>query len=131
MNFNNDALSDKPMHIKDFFSLAKNSDVPYGTSFETDGLGLVTYENSTKKEIDGSNVVVYDFSILSAIEVQLSIGTTGLQGGDAGHGGRTYLFIGSDEYSFPKTELILEGDMELESLLTAMKLFISLADSTK
>ena len=63
----------------------------------------------------------------------ITVGTNGYQGGDSGHGGRTYISIHdlgctdmdvsvsrSSGYG-PKLEIILGGDSELDSLIEGLR----------
>ena len=63
----------------------------------------------------------------------ITVGTNGYQGGDSGHGGRTYICIqnlGSTDMEAsvsnpsdvgPKVEMILGGDSELDSIIDGLR----------
>ena len=63
----------------------------------------------------------------------ITVGTNGYQGGDSGHGGRTYICIqnlGSTDMDAsvsnpfdvgPKVEMILGGDSELDSIIDGLR----------
>ena len=65
--------------------------------------------------------------------LEVEAGTNGYQGGDSGHGGRTYFRIKdegstdmniqtrSDRYGGSEVEVILGGDCELETMIRALK----------
>ena len=63
----------------------------------------------------------------------ISVGTNGYQGGDSGHGGRTYICIqdlgctdmdacvSKSSDSGPKIEMIFGGDSELDSIIEGLR----------
>ena len=63
----------------------------------------------------------------------ITVGTNGYQGGDSGHGGRTYISIqdlgctdmdvsvSRSSENGPKVEIILGGDSELDSLIEGLR----------
>jgi hypothetical protein len=60
--------------------------------------------------------------------LEFEVGTTGLRGGDTGHGGRTFLRIGNDGASDMRVEagsdgvtLVCGGDLELEALIDGLR----------
>ena len=88
-------------------------------------------ENTRK--IDGMDVTTYTREIYSANVLSVEAGTNGFQGGDSGHGSRTYFRIedqGSTDievrsynskFSGGGFEVILGGDCELETMIRALK----------
>lgn len=87
-------------------------------------------ENSRK--IDGMEIPTFTREIISANVLSVEAGTNGYQGGDSGHGSRTYFRItdcgstdihvnthgfGGDE----GFEVFLGGDCELETIIRALK----------
>jgi hypothetical protein len=87
------------------------------------------------RRIGGIEVPTYKREIVSANVLEVEAGTNGYQGGDAGHGSRTYFRIenegGTDiqvrplgRYGDEGFEVTLGGDCELETIITALK-FIS------
>lgn len=84
-----------------------------------------------KEVIDGVEVNVYSKEFVSANILKAEVGTTGLCGGDSGHGGRTYFALedlsGTDisfNTSENRIEVYLGGDCELCTITNALK-FIS------
>ena len=88
----------------------------------------------TEKErnIDGATITTYSREIYSANVLVVEAGTNGYQGGDSGHGSRTYFRIenagGTDieahligPYGTDGIEVSLGGDCELETIITALK----------
>lgn len=87
-------------------------------------------ENTRK--IDGMDVTTYTREICNANVLSVEAGTNGFQGGDSGHGSRTYfritdcggtdirvkaLGVDGDE----GLEVTLGGDCELETIIRALK----------
>ena len=88
-------------------------------------------KESTRK-IDGMDVTTYTREIYSANVLSVEAGTNGYQGGDSGHGSRTYFRItdcGSTDIRVKAhgydgdegLEVILGGDCELETIIRALK----------
>ncbi|MDS1028916.1 hypothetical protein RDV78_00185 [Bacillota bacterium LX-D] len=84
------------------------------------------------RRIGGIEVPTYKREIVSANVLEVEAGTNGYQGGDTGHGSRTYFRIenegGTDiqvrplgRYGDEGFEVILGGDCELETIITALK----------
>lgn len=86
------------------------------------------------KEVNGIDVETWIAEITSANIIEVEVGTTGYQGGDTGHGGRTYLKIqdlGSTDINvtllkdgFNESEgfiLELGGDTELYTFIEALE----------
>ena len=77
--------------------------------------------------IDGIDVPTFKKEIISANMLEVEVGTTGHQGGDSGHGGRTYfkvknlsstdMTVEADGSSCGdgKVEIMLGGDSELDT----------------
>ena len=86
-----------------------------------------------RKLYDGKEITTYTRYIESANILQVEAGTTGYQGGDAGHGGRTYFRIEdkggthirvdpiTDSLGCSGFEVTLGGDCELETMIRALK----------
>ena len=84
--------------------------------------------------IDGIEVPTFKKEIISANMLEVEVGTTGHQGGDSGHGGRTYFKVenlsstdmtveadGSGS-SDVKVEITLGGDSELDTFCEALRI---------
>ncbi len=82
--------------------------------------------------IGGIDVPTYKREIISANVLEVEAGTNGYQGGDTGHGSRTYFRIenegGTDiqvhplgRYGDEGFEVTLGGDCELETIISALK----------
>lgn len=82
---------------------------------------------------DGTEITTYSRDVVSCNILEVEAGTNGYQGGDTGHGGRTYFRIedqGStdmkvhsytDKHGSSGFEVILGGDCELETMIRALK----------
>ncbi len=81
---------------------------------------------------DGTHITTYTRDVVSANVLEVEAGTTGYQGGDSGHGGRTYFRIedmGSTDITVRPLgrfhdegfEVVLGGDCELETMIRALK----------
>lgn len=88
----------------------------------------------TEKErnVDGTTITTFSREIFNANVLEVEAGTNGYQGGDSGHGSRTYFRIenagGTDiearligPYGTDGIEISLGGDSELETIITALK----------
>ena len=65
--------------------------------------------------------------------LRITVGTNGYQGGDSGHGGRTYICLEDsgctdidarasvNSYGQTKVEMMLGGDSELDSIIEALR----------
>lgn len=84
------------------------------------------------RRIGGIDVPTYKREIISANILEVEAGTNGYQGGDTGHGSRTYFRIenqgGTDiqvhplgRYGDEGFEVSLGGDCELETIIMALK----------
>ena len=84
------------------------------------------------RKIDGIDVTTYTRDIVSCNLLEVEAGTNGYQGGDSGHGSRSYFRIenqgGTDirvkplgRYGDDGFEVIIGGDCELETMITALK----------
>ncbi|OQB13577.1 MAG: hypothetical protein BWY15_01652 [Firmicutes bacterium ADurb.Bin193] len=84
------------------------------------------------RRIGGIDVPTYKREIVSANILEVEAGTNGYQGGDTGHGSRTYFRIenqgGTDiqvhplgRYGDEGFEVSLGGDYELETIIMALK----------
>ena len=84
--------------------------------------------------IDGIDVPTFKKEIISANMLEVEVGTTGHQGGDSGHGGRTYfkvenlsstdMTVEADGSSCGdgKVEIMLGGDSELDTFCEALRI---------
>lgn len=82
---------------------------------------------------DGTELTTYSREVVSANILKVEAGTNGYQGGDTGHGSRTYFRITNeggtdmsvkpigDRYGFDGFEVTLGGDCELETMIRALK----------
>ncbi len=82
---------------------------------------------------DGTELTTYTRDVVSANILEVEAGTNGYQGGDTGHGGRTYFRIEDaastdmevrsyvNKYGCPGFEVTLGGDCELETMIRALK----------
>lgn len=95
----------------------------------------------TEKErnIDGTIITTFSRDIYNANVLEVEAGTNGYQGGDSGHGSRTYFRIentgGTDieahligPYGTDGIEVTLGGDCELETIITALKFIIKVLE---
>jgi hypothetical protein len=83
--------------------------------------------------IGGIEVSTYKREIVSTNIIEVEAGTNGYQGGDSGHGSRTYfrikdlastdmdIHVTRDRFSCEGFEVTLGGDCELETIITALK----------
>ena len=82
--------------------------------------------------VKGMEVPTFSREIISCNVLEVEAGTNGYQGGDTGHGSRTYFRIsdlgGTDiqahvlgKYGDEGFEVALGGDCELETIITALK----------
>lgn len=92
-------------------------------------------------DIDGIKIETYKTSWCTCNELSVEVGTTGYEGGDTGHGGRTYMRITDEsctdmrcrirangkEYAFDtacgvdQIEIIFGGDCEMETFFEAVQ----------
>lgn len=82
---------------------------------------------------DGTELTTYTRDVVSANILEVEAGTTGYQGDDSGHGGRTYFRIEDaastdmevrsyvNKYGCLGFEVVLGGDCELETTIRALK----------
>lgn len=84
------------------------------------------------KSVYGKEITTYKREICSANILEVEADTNGFQGGDSGHGGRTYFRIedlGSTDIRVHPLgrdgeegfEVFLGGDCELDTMITALK----------
>jgi len=87
-----------------------------------------------EKEVNGVRVETWKREIIHCNILEVEVGTTGFQGGDTGHGGRTYLrienlastdinvaVIKDDNFDTQGLTLELGGDAELETFIEALE----------
>ena len=96
-----------------------------------------------EREIGGKTITTYSRDIYSANVLEVEAGTNGYQGGDSGHGSRTYFRIenagGTDieaqligPYGTDGIEVTLGGDCELDTIIQALKFIVkALEDGAK
>ncbi len=82
---------------------------------------------------DGTKITTYTREVVSCNILEVEAGTTGYQGGDTGHGGRTYFRIQDaastdmeikpiiNKWGCDGFEVTLGGDCELETMIRALK----------
>jgi hypothetical protein len=83
-------------------------------------------------------------SIVNAALFEVEVGTTGLRGGDSGHGGRSYLrfkdqassdfkisVVSSGESGNGEVVLTFGGDAELENLIEALQFALDVLKESK
>ena len=84
------------------------------------------------RKVYGKEITTYTREVISANLLEVEAGTNGYQGGDTGHGSRTYIRIenmGSTDIRVNPLgrdgdegfELFLGGDCELETTIRALK----------
>lgn len=85
--------------------------------------------------IDGHDVTTWQREITSANVLEVEAGTNGCQGGDSGHGCRTYFRIndlGSTDICAKATDdgfsVILGGNCELETIKEALRWILSILE---
>ena len=83
--------------------------------------------------VKGMEVPTFSREIVSCNILEVEAGTNGYQGGDTGHGSRTYFRISdlggtdihtnvvSGKYGNESIEVTLGGDCELQTIITALK----------
>lgn len=94
------------------------------------------------RRVDGRNVTTWAREITSANALEVEAGTNGYQGGDSGHGSRTFLRIrdlggtdlrcrvkaGNPPGGADEVEIILGGDTELETIKEALRWMLSVLE---
>lgn len=85
---------------------------------------------------DGTEITTYTRAVISANILEVEAGTTGLMGGDSGHGGRTYFRVEDiastdmeirsygSKFNGSGFEVILGGDTELDTIIEALKFIV-------
>ena len=93
-----------------------------------------------RKLEDGTEITTYTREVVSCNILEVEAGTTGYQGGDTGHGGRTYFRIqdlGSTDMGIKPLvskwgcdgfEVTLGGDCELETMIRALKFIVKVLE---
>jgi len=96
-----------------------------------------------KITVDGKEIEIFIEEFIDANIFEVAVGTTGFQGGDTGHGGRTYIRFSNNsstdmrckissrkseyedkwggETEKENIELVFGGDAELETLIQGLK----------
>lgn len=93
-----------------------------------------------RKLEDGTEITTYTREVVSCNILEVEAGTNGYQGGDSGHGSRTYFRI-QDEASTDMEikpivskwgcdgfEVTLGGDCELETMIRALKFIVKVLE---
>lgn len=89
-----------------------------------------------KRDVWGEKITTYTREVVGANILEVEAGTNGSQGGDAGHGSRCYIRIENVSSTaweiktkfhaegLKEIELILGGDYERETIITALKFIL-------
>ena len=92
---------------------------------------------------DGTELTTFERDIYSCNILSVEAGTTGYMGGDSGHGGRTYFrikdegstdikaHVSKDKLGQEIVEVILGGDTELETIITAIRFIAKVLEDQK
>lgn len=91
------------------------------------------YEVASKtRRVNGVDIETWEREIIDANILSVEAGTNGYQGGDTGHGSRTYIRISDeggtdinarvikDRYGATGIEIALGGDAELSTIIEAL-----------
>ena len=93
------------------------------------------------RNVNGQNVVTWGREIVNCNILEVEAGTNGYQGGDTGHGSRTYLRITDlactdihcnveeNRYGSTTIEIALGGDTELETMKEALRWMLSILEA--
>jgi hypothetical protein len=93
-----------------------------------------------RKLEDGTEITTYTRDVISCNILQVEAGTNGYQGGDSGHGSRTYFRIQDEASTDIEINLItsrcgcegfevtLGGDCELETMIRALKFIVKVLE---
>ena len=93
-----------------------------------------------RKLEDGTEITTYTREVISCNILQVEAGTNGFQGGDSGHGSRTYFRIQDEASTDIEINLItsrcgcegfevtLGGDCELETMIRALKFIVKVLE---
>lgn len=93
------------------------------------------------RAIDRSKVTTWSREIVNCNILEVEAGTNGYQGGDSGHGSRTYLRlkdlgstdircnVEADQFGCDSVEIILGGDAELETMKEALRWMLSVLET--
>lgn len=83
----------------------------------------------------GTEITTYSHIVYGANSLEVEAGTTGLMGGDSGHGGRTYFSVkdaGATDIEVRNFsggfEVTLGGDSELETIIRALRFITNVLD---
>ena len=101
------------------------------------------YEIKNKSVVlnDGTHLRTFTREITDANILEVEAGTNGYQGGDSGHGSRTYLRlkdlgstdircnVEADQFGCDSIEIILGGDAELETMKEALRWMLSVLET--
>jgi hypothetical protein len=102
------------------------------------------YEIKSKTiSIEGHRVELFKREVCRCNVLEVTAGTNGYQGGDSGHGSRTYLRLkdlgGTDisvkplvgKYGDEGVEIVLGGDSELATIIEALKFAVKVLEDQK
>ena len=94
-------------------------------------------------EVDGKLITTWERDVVSCNILEVEAGTNGYQGGDSGHGSRTYLRIKDQgctdircsvkqnpyDGRMDELEITLGGDTELETMKEALRWMLSILEA--
>lgn len=93
-----------------------------------------------RKLEDGTEITTYTRDVVSCNILQVEAGTNGYQGGDSGHGSRTYFRIKDEgctdmevkpivsKWGCGGFEVTLGGDCELETMIRTLKFIVKVLE---
>ncbi len=81
------------------------------------------------RAIDRSKVTTWSREIVNCNILEVEAGTNGYQGGDSGHGSRTYLRLKDLGSTDIRCNVILGGDAELETMKEALRWMLSVLET--
>jgi hypothetical protein len=86
----------------------------------------------TRKEMEMEIVT----KVLHGNCFEFEVGTTGMRGGDAGHGGRTFFRIGAESYLEVDAQpggvtLIAQGDWELDDMIEGLRFAVEVLEQSR
>jgi len=83
------------------------------------------------RKVNGRDVKTYVCELLAANVLEVEVGTTGIRGGDTGHGGRTFfrladlggtdMRVGANNSNNPEVIIEFGGDCELDTFTRALE----------
>lgn len=117
------------MKPRSLFSLSDSRGGGYTITTRKVDSGDFMYDSPSAADED---MVVGNFHYWSCCDLSVAVATTGVGGGDAGHGGRTTIdiklgdcfagevYVGRDENGHPNLRLAIAGDVELHQITDAL-----------